>query len=412
MATRDFCPQPGSPADRAEAGAVNPRYARQLALPGLGPAGQRRLGRARVLVIGLGGLGSPVASSLAAAGVGNLRLVDADTVERSNLHRQFLHGEGAVGRPKTASAADRLRDLNPDIALELTAARFSPANAFELIAGCDLVLDGADNFATRYLANDACTLARVPLLQGSVLQWEGSIRLIDPARGGPCLRCHLPEPPAAGAVPSCAEGGVLGVLPNLVGSALALEALKHLLGQGESLRGRLLHLDALAHRWREWRLQPDPACPLCGSSPTISTLDPAAYPELCETSSPCIAPPVPAAMPQPDLPAPDATEVSVADLHALLDDETRAATVQVLDVREPWEVEFASLPGLIEIPLSQVPAALDRLRRDQPVWVLCKSGIRSDRVARYLREQGYQAANIEGGLDQWRSRIDPALPEY
>lgn len=393
--------------------AVNPRYARQLALPGLGADGQERLARAQVLVIGLGGLGSPVAASLAAAGVGKLRLVDADRVERSNLHRQFLHGESTLGQRKTDSAFARLRDLNPDIDLDLVPERFTPANARDLLAGCDLALDGADNFSTRYLANDACTLAQVPLLQGSVLQWEGSIRLIDPVRGGPCLRCHLPEPPAAGTVPSCAEGGVLGVLPNLIGSALALEALKFLLDQGQSLRGRLLHFDALAHRWREWQLAADPACPLCSAHLTITDLQPAAYPELCET--PAVAtvadrstPPASPAAP----PAPDATEVTVADLHALWNDPARARQTQVLDVREPWEIEFAPLPRALQIPMQQVPAALDRLSRDQPLWVLCKAGVRSARVADFLRGHGFQAANISGGVDQWRAEIDPSLPEY
>jgi adenylyltransferase/sulfurtransferase len=375
------------------------RYARQVALPEFGAAGQRRLTAARVLVVGAGGLGSPAALYLAAAGVGTLGLVDFDVVDESNLQRQILYGAADVGAPKLATAAARLRALNPHVSIELFDEPFSAANARRLVDAYDVVIDGTDNFPTRYLVNDACVLAGRPNVYGSVFRFEGQASVFSapsPASGqppGPCYRCLHPEPPPDGLIPNCAEGGVLGVLPGIIGMIQATEAIKLVTGIGQPLVGRLLLYDALKLRFREIHLPRDPACPVCGDHPTIREL--AARDQICETA--------------PRADSASSPTMTVETLHAW----RRARRPHALvDVREASELAVARIDGALHIPLGELAEGLERLPTDRPVVVFCKSGGRSLRATATLRQYGFDAHNLTGGILAWSARIDPSIPIY
>ena len=372
------------------------RYARHLTLPQVGVEGQRRLKGARVLVVGVGGLGSPAALYLAAAGVGTLGLVDTDVVELSNLHRQVLHGTSSVGRPKLESAAARLADVNPEVGLVLHEARLTSANALAILGTYDVVVDGSDNFPTRYLTNDACALLGKPNVYGAIHRFEGQASVFWAGRG-PCYRCLYREPPPSGLVPSCEESGVLGVLPGIVGTIQAMEALKLVLGVGEPLLGRLLVFDALRMRFREMEVARDPDCPLCGERPTITGL--VDYDAFCG---------VPAA----GAPAArsDALEVDVEALDA----ERRAGKDLVLvDVREPYEWEICRIAGSVLIPLRELAARVGEIAADADVVAVCHTGLRSLTAARFLREAGIRGArSLRGGVEAWARRVDPAMARY
>ena len=378
------------------------RYSRHILLDEVGVDGQRRLAAARVLVVGAGGLGSPAALYLAAAGIGTLGLADLDRVEEHNLQRQILHDTPAVGESKVESAARRLAALNPHVRLVRHAEGVTPANALALCSAYDLVVDGSDNFPTRFLLNDAAFLARRPLVHGSIFKFEGQVAVFDPARGGPCYRCLFPEPPPPGSVPACGEAGVLGALCGVIGSLQALEAIKCVLGIGESLRERLLVIDALTLGIRTLTLRPDPACPLCGSQPRIRGIEAAEY------ERGCAPPAADAGGPQTaEIPA----EISVEDARRLL--ASPADRVLVLDVREPYEEKICRIDGSTQVPLRELPARLADLPRDRRILVLCHHGGRSRHAAGYLRAQGFAAvSNIAGGIDAWADRIDPAMRRY
>ena len=373
------------------------RYARHLSLPEVGIAGQERLAAGSVLLVGMGGLGSPAALYLAAAGVGRLGLVDFDVVDGSNLQRQVLYAESDVGRRKLDAAAERLRAANSALTLDLHAERLGKANAQELVAGYDVVVDGTDNFPTRYLVHDACYFASRPYVYGSIFRFEGQASVF--ARGlGPCYRCLFPEPPPPGSVPSCAEAGVLGVLPGIIGSIQANEALKLLLGVGEPLFGRLLLFDALAMRFRELKLQRDGGCPLCGDRPTQHGL--------VEYDDACALPEAPAGSFSAALPV----EIESSEV------ARRAAAGEaytLLDVRLAHELVLASLPGALWIPLHELSRRLAEVPRDRPVYALCHLGQRSAAATAFLREQGFAAAqNVAGGIDAWSREVDPTVPRY
>lgn len=385
--------------------AENARYLRQMRLPGFGGAAQRKLRDARVLVVGLGGLGSPASLYLAAAGVGTLGLADFDTVAEHNLHRQVVHGAGDVGRAKIASAAARLGGLNPQARLVPHPEGVTVANALALVSAYDVVVDGSDNFPTRYLVNDACVLARRPLVYGSIFQHEGQVSVFDTASGGPCYRCLFPEPPGPGEVPNCEEAGVLGALCGIVGSWQALQALYLLTGLGEPLRGRLLAIDGWGGGTRSLALKRDPACPVCGERPRLTALRPEHYPLACAPAEP---PEVSPMTPPPDPAQPLPPEVSLADAQAL-----RAAGALVVDVREPDELAIVRLDGALHLPMGDVPACWSELPKDRPLLILCHHGGRSARVTQFLRARGFaNAANIRGGIDRWAAQLDPSLPRY
>ncbi|MBA3969016.1 MAG: molybdopterin-synthase adenylyltransferase MoeB [Gemmatimonadetes bacterium] len=375
------------------------RYARHFVLPGVGLDGQRRLGASRVLLIGAGGLGSPAALYLAAAGVGTLGMVDFDVVDASNLQRQLLHGTRDVGRPKLDSARDRLADINPHVRFEPHAARLTSANALEIFGSYDVVVDGSDNFPTRYLVNDACVLLGKPQVYGSVQRWEGQASVFWGTRG-PCYRCLFPEPPAPGTVPSCEEGGVLGVLPGIIGSIQAAEAIKLLLGVGDSLLGRLLLFDALGMGFREMRLRKNPDCPMCGAQPQIR--------ELIDYERFCGAP-TEANMAED---ANEIPEMTVTELKERLD---RGDPLTIIDVREPHEWEIGNLEsyGARLIPLGSVPERLGEIPQDDEIVLQCRSGARSGKALSYLREHGYERLhNLRGGILAWSDEIDPSIPKY
>jgi len=368
------------------------RYARHLALPDVGVAGQGRLKAARVLLIGAGGLGSPAALYLAAAGVGTLGLVDFDAVDVTNLQRQILHGTRDVGRSKLESAGERLADLNPHVAIEPHAVRLTSENARALVARYDVVLDGSDNFPTRYLANDACVLEGKPLIYGSIFRFEGQASVFD-AASGPCYRCLYPEPPPPGLVPSCAEGGVLGVLPGIIGSIQALETIKWILGTGESLAGRLLLFDALRMRFRELALRKDPDCPLCGPRATIREL--IDYEAFCGIGS--------------TVPA-DGTTVEPLALAAEL---REPGAPLLLDVREPHEWEIARIEGARLFPLGQLPERLGEIDPHATIVTYCHRGVRSMRALEILRGAGFGSVrSLEGGIDGWAREVAPEMDRY
>jgi adenylyltransferase/sulfurtransferase len=365
------------------------RYSRHLILPEVGLEGQRRLKESRALVVGCGGLGSPVALYLAAAGVGHLGLVDFDLVDASNLQRQILHSTSAVGQPKLESAEARLLNLNPYVRVERYDTRLTAQNALEIIRGYDVVIDGTDNFGTRYLVNDACVLLGVPNAYGSIFRFEGQASVFA-AADGPCYRCLFRNPPPAGAVPNCAEGGVLGVLPGLVGTIQATEAIKLLLGIGKPLIGELLLVDALEMSFRRVKIRKDPECPACGTR-TIR--------ELVEEEVAC------------EVPAPSSvSDITVAELAAA---RRRGESPFLLDVREPHEWAIGRIEGAEVIPLGELGRELDRLPRDREIVVYCKGGTRSTQGARQLAEAGFpRVSNLLGGILAWSREVDPTIPRY
>jgi len=378
------------------------RYSRHLIMPEVGVDGQRRLKAARVLCVGAGGLGSPAALYLAAAGVGTVGIVDFDAVDSSNLQRQIIHGTPDVGRSKLESARSRLSALNPNVHIEGHETALTSKNALDILRDYDVVVDGTDNFPTRYLVNDACVILQKPNAYGSIFRFEGQASVFA-MKGGPCYRCLYPEPPPPGLVPSCAEGGVLGVLPGVIGTIQATEAIKLILGVGEPLVGRFLIYDALRMRFRELKLRRDPECPVCGDHPTVREL--IDYDQFCGIRPPAQAAAA-AALP-PD------QEITVEDLKKAQD---RQEALFVLDVREPQEFQICRIPGSTLIPLGELPNRLAELPSGAgapPIVVHCKMGGRSAKAVKLLRERGFtQARNLTGGILAWIDRIDPALPKY
>ncbi len=382
------------------------RYSRHLILPEVGIEGQRRLKAAKVLCVGTGGLGAPLALYLAAAGIGTLGLVDFDTVDASNLQRQIIHSTPDVGRLKVDSAADKLLALNPSLNLVKHNTMLISANALEIFKDYDIIADGTDNFQTRYLVNDACILLGKPNAYGSIFRFEGQCTVFG-AKDGPCYRCLYPEPPPPGLVPSCAEGGVLGILPGLVGVMQATETIKLILGIGEPLIGRLLLIDALSMRFRELKLRKNPDCPVCGTHPTITEL--IDYNQFCgvagaQESTTEAAAKTGAPMPQQN----GIDQIPVQELKRRRD---AGENPFVLDVREPWEYQVANLGGHL-IPQGELPARLGELPKDQPIIVQCKSGGRSQKAAELLHAQGYKVENLAGGILGWSSEIDPKVAKY
>ena len=373
------------------------RYSRHLVLPEVGREGQQAIKAARVLCVGAGGLGSPVSMYLAAAGVGTLGIVDYDVVDVSNLQRQILHMTRDVGRPKIESARERLNGINPEIRVETHASALSSANALDLVSRYDIVVDGSDNFPTRYLVNDACVLTRRPYVYGSIFRFEGQASVFA-ADGGPCYRCLYPEPPPPGLVPSCAEAGVLGVVPGIIGTIQAAEALKLILKAGETLVGRILILDALGMKFREIRLKRDPECPVCGDHPTIRELQD--YEQFCGATIPG----------QPAAAAEAADfDVSPEDLHRALGQDRSPL---LLDVREPMEFQLTRLPGALFIPLGDLAQRLGDLDGTRDIVVYCHHGIRSVHATHLLRAAGFRARNLEGGIAAWADRVDPTMVRY
>jgi adenylyltransferase/sulfurtransferase len=377
------------------------RYSRHLIMPEVGVEGQRRLKAARVLCVGAGGLGSPASLYLAAAGVGTLGLVDFDTVDFSNLQRQVLYDTADVGRPKLAAASARLTGLNPEVNVVVHETALKSSNALEILRQYDVIVDGADNFPTRYLVNDACVLLGKPNAYGSIFRFDGQASVFA-VKGGPCYRCLYPEPPPPGLVPSCAEGGVLGVLPGIIGTIQATEAIKLIIGAGETLVGRLLLFDALQMSFRTLKLRRDPACPVCGDAPTVRQL--IDYEQFCGIT------PATQAMDAAALPA--GQEATVEELKSRLD----RRDVWLLDVREPREFEICRIPGSTLIPLGELPKRLAEVPKgpDAPeIIVHCKSGVRSAKAVKLLQEQGFPSArNLKGGILAWIERVDPRLPKY
>ena len=377
------------------------RYSRQIRLADLGLEGQRRLKAARVLLVGAGGLGSPAALYLAAAGVGHLGVADADRVEPSNLHRQLLHGVSDVGRPKVESARDRLAEVNPSVRVEAYDERVTSANALELLRDYDIVVDGTDNFQTRYLTNDACVLLGKPNVYGSVFRFEGQASVFA-VPGGPCYRCLFREPPPPGAVPTCEEAGVLGVLPGLVGMIQATETLKLILGLGDTLAGRLLLMDTLRMRFRTIEVRPDPDCPACGTREIRELQD---YDAFCGVSAAGGE-----AEPATRATAGDEPEVTPAELARRLAAGDRPL---LLDVREPYEHAIARLPDARLVPLATLPTAAADLDPLAEIVVLCHHGVRSAAAADLLRERGFRRVrNLAGGIDRWSRDVDPRVARY
>ncbi len=374
------------------------RYNRHLILPEVGMAGQKKLKAASVLLVGAGGLGSPLAMYLAAAGVGRLGLVDFDVVDASNLQRQILHGTQDVGRKKLDSARDRLREINPHVQVDLHEVRLTSDNALDLIAEYDIVADGTDNFPTRYLVNDACVLTGRPNVYASIFRFEGQVSVFG-LEDGPCYRCVYPEPPPPGLVPSCAEGGVLGVLPGLVGTLQATEVLKLILGVGEPLKGRLLLIDTLGMQFRTLKVRKDPDCPVCGHHPTITTL--IDYEQFC-------------GIPSPTTPAMTETTPAIS-VREFYERRTRGDDLFVLDVRKPFEAQIADIGSDQLIPVEELPDRLAevRARKDQDLVVFCRSGARSARATNLLRAAGFtKAVNLTGGILAWSEEIDDSVPQY
>jgi molybdopterin/thiamine biosynthesis adenylyltransferase/rhodanese-related sulfurtransferase len=390
--------------DRAQTAELSPaemqRYARHLAIPDVGVEGQRRLKSSRVLCIGAGGLGSPASLYLAAAGVGTLGIVDFDKVDASNLQRQILHGTDDVGRPKIDSAIESLGRINPEVKIERYETAFTADNAIEIADSYDLILDGTDNFATRYLSNDVAALLKKPNVYGSIFRFEGQCSVFAPHLGGPCYRCLFPEPPAPGMVPNCAEGGVLGVLPGIIGSLQCLEAIKLLLGIGDPLLGRLVHFDALRFRFREFKLRRDPECPLCGDQPTITEL--IDYEEFCG-----LKPSADDSNAEPDIPT-----MSVEELQNRLEKSSEIAFT-LLDVREPSELEICKLGNSVNIPLGELADRIGELDLAAEIVVHCKLGGRSAKAVEILLANDFKnVTNVAGGIDAWGERIDPEILRY
>src|ERR1044071_1262864 len=372
------------------------RYSRHLIMPEVGMKGQRRLKAASVLMIGTGGLGAPVGMYLAAAGVGRIGIVDFDVVEESNLQRQIIHGTKDLGRRKIESARDRLRDINPHIEIETHETRLTSHNAMRLFQSYDIIVDGTDNFPTRYLVNDACVLSGKPNVYGSIFRFEGQASVFW-AEKGACYRCLYPEPPPPGLVPSCAEGGVLGVLPGIVGAIQANETIKIILGATDLLINRLLLFDAWTMKFREFKLRKDPKCPVCGENATIKEL--IDYEEFCGI------------VPTQTTEESALKEITATELKQRLD---QGDDLQVIDVREPNEYEIARLPGTKLIPLAQVVNRMDEIDASRETVVHCKGGVRSARAIEALQRAGYsgELVNLKGGITAWSNEVDPSVPKY
>lgn len=373
------------------------RYSRHLILPEVGMEGQRKLKAARVLCVGTGGLGSPLALYLAAAGIGTLGLVDFDVVDASNLQRQIIHSTKDIGRKKLDSAAEKLSALNPALNIVKHDTMLTSANAMEILKDYDIVADGTDNFPTRYLVNDACVLLNKPNAYGSIFRFEGQASVFA-TKDGPCYRCLYPEPPPPGLVPSCAEGGVLGILPGLVGVIQATEVIKLILGKGNPLIGRLLLVDALGMRFRELKLRKNPECPVCGENPTVKEL--IDYEHFCGI--------VPESKEEKAVKN-GIPQMSVKDLKQRID---AGEDVFILDVREPYEYQIAQIGGKL-IPQNDVPQRLAEIPRDREIVVQCRSGARSQKIAEFLKQSGYsQVVNLAGGILAWSDEIDPKVQKY
>ncbi len=370
------------------------RYSRHLIMPEVGMEGQKRLKAARLLAIGAGGLGSPLALYLAAAGVGTLGIVDFDVVDYTNLQRQVLHSTADVGRRKLDSAAEKIKAINPFVNLRTFETRLTSANALELFREFDIVVDGTDNFPTRYLVNDACVLTGRPNVYGSIFRFEGQASVFA-APDGPCYRCLYPEPPPPGLVPSCAEGGVLGILPGLIGVIQATEAIKLILGTGSPLIGRLLLVDALGMKFRELKLRKNPDCPVCGAHPTIKTL--IDYEQFCGIRG------------EETLVNGNVPQIQVEEFKTMLE---RGEDVFVLDVREPHEYQICNLGGHL-IPLRDLPSRVHELDSSREIVAHCRSGVRSAQAVQFLRQAGFRKVkNLAGGILAWADRVDPAMPKY
>ncbi len=368
------------------------RYSRHLILPDVGVEGQRKLKAARVLLVGAGGLGSPAALYLAAAGVGTLGLVDFDVVDKTNLQRQIIHGTSTVGRPKLDSAKERIQDLNPNVQVETFETRLTSENALDIIREFDIVADGTDNFPTRYLVNDACVLLGKPNVYGSIFRFEGQASVFY-AKEGPCYRCLYAEPPPPGLVPSCAEGGVLGVLPGIIGSIQAMETIKLILGVGEPLIGRLVLFDALKLQFRELKLEKDPDCPVCGPHPTVTEL--IDYEAFCGIGAE---------------PSYDGAEITAQELQQ---EWERNSDLLVIDVREPHEYEITHIEGAVLIPLGELPDRLNELDGHREIVTHCHHGARSLKALEILKAAGFsKVRSLRGGIDAWAVNVDPSLPRY
>ncbi len=371
------------------------RYSRHLILPEFGMEGQRKLKQGSVLLIGAGGLGSPLALYLAAAGVGHIGLVDFDVVDESNLQRQIVHGTSSLGLRKTESAKARINDLNPNVEVTTYEEQITSENAFDLLRPYDVIIDGTDNFPTRYLTNDASVMLGKPNVYGSIFRFEGQATVFSPKDGGPCYRCLYPEPPPPGLVPSCAEGGVLGVLPGVIGTIQATEAIKLITGIGETLIGRLMLYDALKMRFRELKLRRNPDCPVCGEHPTVTEL--IDYDQFCGIV--------------PEVAAADTSyEITPAEVAAWMQ---RPDAPFLLDVREANEWEIGHLPDAVRISVNELPQRMNELDTAREMVVYCRSGARSGRAVDMLREAGFRKVkNMVGGVLRWSDDVDPSMPKY
>jgi adenylyltransferase/sulfurtransferase len=372
------------------------RYSRHLIMPEVGMEGQLKLKKAKVLCIGAGGLGSPLALYLAAAGVGRLGIVDFDVVDFTNLQRQVIHTTADVGKPKLTSAKESILELNPNVEVVTYETRLTSENALDLLKDYDIIVDGTDNFPTRYLVNDACVLLGKPNVYGSIFRFEGQVSVFD-ARKGPCYRCLYPEPPPPGLVPSCAEGGVLGVLPGIVGCIQAMEAIKLIIGQGQPLIGRLLVYDALSIKFRELKLRKNPECPVCGAQPTITRL--IDYEQFCgirgEEHTPVIT---------------GIREITAREVKKMMDEKKPFV---LIDVREPHEFQICRIPGSKLIPLGEVPKRMNELNSADEMVVYCRSGQRSARAVDLLMKAGFRKVhNLGGGILAWSDQVDPSVPKY
>jgi molybdopterin/thiamine biosynthesis adenylyltransferase/rhodanese-related sulfurtransferase/molybdopterin converting factor small subunit len=383
------------------------RYSRHLIMPEVGMEGQLKLKSAKVLMVGTGGLGAPLGLYLSAAGIGRIGVVDFDVVDFTNLQRQVIHGTKDVGRPKIDSAADRMRDINPNVQIDKYEVALSSENALEIISQYDMVIDGTDNFPTRYLVNDACVILKKPNVYGSIFRFEGQASVFAYPGGpmaadgkqGPCYRCLYPEPPPPGLVPSCAEGGVLGILPGLIGLVQATEAVKLILGSGEPLIGRLMLYDALAMRFRELKLRRNPECPVCGDHPTVTKL--IDYQQFCG---------IPHQEPKPVSPTANENEINAIELKQKID---RGDKFVLLDVREPHEWQIATIPGATFIQLGDLPKRVNELDSAVEIVAQCRSGVRSGKACDFLRQAGFKKVkNMTGGILAWSDLVDPSVPKY
>jgi len=385
------------------------RYSRHLIMPEVGMDGQLKLKAAKVLMVGAGGLGAPVGLYLAAAGIGRIGVVDFDVVDFTNLQRQVIHGTKDVGRKKLDSAAESMSDINPNVRIDRYEVALTSDNALDIIREYDMVVDGTDNFPTRYLVNDACVILKKPNVYGSIFRFEGQASIFAYPGGpfsstrGPCYRCLYPEPPPPGLVPSCAEGGVLGILPGLIGLVQATEAVKLILGSGEPLIGRLMLYDALAMRFRELKLRRNLECPACGDHPTITKL--IDYQEFCGIPRPVIE-----LEPLPVSPTAKEGEISVVELKQKID---RGDKFMLLDVREPHEWQIAKIPGATLIPLGDLPKRVNELDSSVEIVAQCRSGVRSGKACDFLRQAGFKKVkNLTGGILAWSDQVDPSVPKY